>query len=96
MRTDRAGARPVPPALLDDWIARGILQRVVLPDGKPPEPVPCVVLDPFGGAGTTMLVADRLGRHGVGVELSGEYTRMARRRCYEDAPLLAYATEAAS
>jgi DNA modification methylase len=91
MRTDRAGARPVPPALLDDWIARGILQRVVLPDGKPPEPVPCVVLDPFGGAGTTMLVADRLGRHGVGVELSGEYCRMARRRCYEDAPLLAYA-----
>ena len=60
------------------------------------EPQPCVVLDPFGGAGTTMLVADRLGRHGVGVELSGEYTRMARRRCYEDAPLLAYATEAAS
>jgi DNA modification methylase len=95
MRTDRAGARPVPPALLDDWIARGILQRVVLPDGKPPEPVPCVVLDPFGGAGTTMLVADRLGRHGVGVELSGEYTRMARRRCYEDAPLLAWAGGAA-
>jgi DNA modification methylase len=55
------------------------------------EPVPCVVLDPFGGAGTTMLVADRLGRHGVGVELSGEYCRMARQRCYEDAPLLAYA-----
>ena len=55
------------------------------------EPVPCVVLDPFGGAGTTMLVADRLGRHGVGVELNGDYCRMARRRCYEDAPLLAYA-----
>jgi len=49
------------------------------------------VLDPFGGAGTTMLVADRLGRHGVGVELNGDYCRMARRRCYEDAPLLAYA-----
>lgn len=48
------------------------------------------------GAGTTMLVADRLGRHGVGVELNNDYCRMARRRCYEDAPLLAYATEAAS
>jgi hypothetical protein len=57
------------------------------------EPVPCVVLDPFGGAGTTMLVADRLGRCGVGVELSDEYCRMARRRCYQDAPLLAYAKE---
>jgi DNA modification methylase len=60
------------------------------------EPVPCVVLDPFGGAGTTMLVADRLGRHGVGVELSGEYCRMARRRCYEDAPLLAFANQEAA
>ena len=59
-------------------------------------PVPCVVLDPFGGAGTTMMVADRLGRHGVGVELSDEYTRMARRRCYEDAPLLAFAHQEAA
>jgi len=60
------------------------------------EPQPCVVLDPFSGAGTTCLVADRLGRHGVGVELSGEYTRMARRRCYEDAPLLAFAHQEAA
>ncbi len=54
------------------------------------DPVPCVVLDPFAGAGTTLLVADRLGRHGVGVELSGEYCDMARKRCYQDAPLLAW------
>ncbi len=55
------------------------------------KPVPCTVLDPFAGSGTTVLVADRLGRHGIGVELNEEYCEMARERCYRDAPLLAYA-----
>jgi DNA modification methylase len=55
------------------------------------EPVPCIVLDPFGGAGTTLMVADRLNRRGVGVELSAAYARMAYGRCYRDAPLLAFA-----
>lgn len=31
------------------------------------------VLDPFAGAGTTLLVADRLQRHAVGIELNGEF-----------------------
>jgi DNA modification methylase len=53
------------------------------------EPVPCIVLDPFSGAGTTALVADRLGRNGVGLDLSGTYTRMGRDRVFNDAPLLA-------
>lgn len=53
------------------------------------DPVPCIVLDPFSGAGTTVLVADRLGRHGVGLELKAEYTRMGRNRVFNDAPLLA-------
>lgn len=35
--------------------------------------VPCTVLDPFGGAGTTGLVADRLQRHAVLIEGSPEY-----------------------
>ena len=48
------------------------------------EPVPCVVLDPFAGAGTTMLVADRLGRRSVGIELSPEYAEMARKRIEDD------------
>jgi hypothetical protein len=37
------------------------------------EPVPCTVLDPFLGSGTTAEVADYLGRHSVGIELSQEY-----------------------
>ena len=50
---------------------------------------PCTVLDPFAGAGTTLLVADRLQRDAIGVELNVEYTRMAMQRCRDDAPLFA-------
>ncbi len=44
------------------------------------EPVPCVVLDPFLGSGTTVAVARELGRWGVGCELNPEYADLARRR----------------
>ena len=47
------------------------------------------VLDPFAGAGTTLLVADRLQRDGVGIELNPKYVEMARRRIASDAPLFA-------
>jgi len=45
------------------------------------------VLDPFFGAGTTGLVADRLGRNCIGIELNPEYAEMATRRIKGDAPL---------
>lgn len=54
----------------------------------PRPPVPCTVLDPFAGAGTTGLVARRLGRSFVGVEISPVYAAMARDRIAGDAPLL--------
>jgi DNA modification methylase len=38
---------------------------------------PAVVLDPFGGTGTTALVADVLGRHGISVDMSADYCRLA-------------------
>ena len=47
------------------------------------------VLDPFAGAGTTLLVADRLQRHALGIELNTEYVEIARRRIAGDAPLFA-------
>jgi len=52
--------------------------------------VPCAVLDPFSGAGTTALVAGRLQRAAIGIELSPAYHEIARRRIANDAPLLAY------
>lgn len=48
---------------------------------------PCTVLDPFNGAGTTGLVALRLGRSYIGIELNPEYVAMSERRIHEDAPL---------
>lgn len=52
-------------------------------------PVRCVVLDPFGGAGTTGLVADRLQRDAVLIELNPDSDDLARDRVSADAPLLA-------
>ena len=51
--------------------------------------VPCTVLDPFAGSGTTGLVADRLGRDAILIEISEKYADMARRRIEDDAPLFA-------
>jgi DNA modification methylase len=51
--------------------------------------VPCTILDPFAGAFTTALVADRLQRHAIGIELSPEYCAMARRRLEADAGMFA-------
>ena len=47
------------------------------------------VLDPFGGAGTTGLVADRLGRYATLIELNPAYAELARQRITGDSPLFA-------
>lgn len=45
------------------------------------------VLDPFSGAGTTGMVALRLGRSYIGIELNPEYAEMSRKRIDSDCPL---------
>ena len=65
-----------PPALIEPCILAGC------PEGG-------TVLDPFGGAGTTGLVADRHGRNAILIELNPEYAEMARKRIYNDSPLFA-------
>lgn len=65
-----------PPALIEPCILAGC------PEGG-------TVLDCFGGAGTTGLVADRLSRNAILIELNPEYSEMARRRIHGDAPLFA-------
>lgn len=47
------------------------------------DPIPCTVLDPFAGAGTTMLVAEKLGRRSIGLELNPEYAQIAEDRLEE-------------
>ena len=53
------------------------------------EPVPATILDCFGGAGTSGLVADRLGRDAILIELNATYADMARARVTADGPLFA-------
>lgn len=65
-----------PPALIEPCIKAGC-------------PVDGTVLDPFGGAGTTGVVADRLQRNAILIELNPEYAAMAERRINGDAPLFA-------
>jgi DNA modification methylase len=52
------------------------------------------VLDPFNGAGTTGLVATRLGRNYIGIELNSEYITMSENRIIGDAPLFNGAAKA--
>ncbi len=47
--------------------------------------VPCVVMDPFAGTGTTGVVAQRSGRAFVGVELSSVYVKLALARAAQRA-----------
>ena len=53
-----------------------------------PTPVPATVLDPFGSAGTVGLVAERMCRDSITIEISPDYADIAQRRIMGDAPLL--------
>lgn len=64
-----------PPALIEPCIKAGC------PEGG-------TVLDPFGGAGTTGLVADRLRRNAILIELNPEYAGIAERRISGEAGML--------
>jgi DNA modification methylase len=42
------------------------------------------VLDPFAGTGSTVVAAKRMGRRGIGIELSPEFARLASQRCNQN------------
>jgi len=46
-------------------------------------PVAQTVLDPFVGAGTTLIAAMELGRNAIGIDISADYKKLAERRIEE-------------
>lgn len=50
-------------------------------------PAGATILDPFGGAGTTGMVANRLNRNAILIELNPDYANMAERRIAADSTL---------
>jgi DNA modification methylase len=58
------------------------------PDTTAPT-TPAVVLDPFGGTGTTALAAKAAGRTGITIDMSADYCRLATWRCSDPGQLAA-------
>ncbi len=54
---------------------------------------PCVVLDPFAGSGTTLAVALKRGRQGVGIELNPDYAKLAEKRIEQNGSLFTMQVE---
>ena len=67
---------PVPDAHFATF-PREIPKRAILA-GCPPDGV---VLDPFAGSGTTLMVAKELGRKAIGIELNPKYCEIITKRC---------------
>lgn len=61
-----------------------LLERVILASSDPDD----VVLDPFCGCGTTVAVAERLGRRWIGVDISPTAMEVMRRRLRKENPAL--------
>ena len=62
---------------------RELARRCIVAGSRPGD----IILDPFAGAGTTLLVAEIEGRDSVGIELSAEYVEVARRRIEGKLPM---------
>lgn len=67
-----------PPALVERCLMAGT-----------PKNRRCVVLDPFGGAGTAAMVADRMGHDAILIELNPASAELTRARMLKDAGMFA-------
>ena len=77
---------PTEPLIVPEWV--GVDHFAAFPTEWPRRlilgwsPPDGVVLDPFGGTGTTAMVARSLGRFGVSLDLSADYLRLAKWRVF--------------
>lgn len=69
---------------------KGVAHTAAMPEGlaeffiKAASPVGGIVIDPFAGGGTTVVVARRWGRRAGGIEIHEQFCEVARRRLAED------------
>ena len=78
IRTDRSGARPLPNDIRKKYMEAGWITEA--PPCTHPIEEAGTVLDPFGGSGTTALVALEEGRNAVLCELNPDYIALAHKR----------------
>jgi DNA modification methylase len=62
---------------------KGLPHKCILAASRPGD----TVLDPFGGSGTTGVVAQELGRNAVLLDISSEYVNLMRKRMIDEACL---------
>ncbi len=62
-------------------------EKLIIPCIQAGCPINGIVLDPFGGAGTTALVARKLNRNYLLIEIKPEYVQMAENRLRKEIPL---------
>lgn len=60
-----------------EYVTTGWAQGCTCPAA---DPIPCVVLEPFAGSGTTLMVARQLVRRSIGIDLNAEYLQLAVQR----------------
>jgi DNA modification methylase len=63
--------------------AQGPVREYHLEDWTPPPSVPGTALDPFGGTGTSAMVAHVHGRNGISADLSKDYAKIANWRVHD-------------
>jgi len=61
------------PAMFPGVLVERLVETFLRPEGE-------TVLDPFSGSGSTIVEVERLGKTGIGIELSPEFAKMGRRR----------------
>ena len=61
------------PAMFPGMLVERLINTFLRPEGT-------TILDPFCGSGSTVVAAERLGKTGIGIELSSEYVELARDR----------------
>ncbi len=64
------------PAIFPEMLVERLIETFLPREGN-------VILDPFTGSGSTIVTAEKMGKTGIGVELSEEYAALANQRITE-------------